>query len=355
MPMVSNRFNIVGSVMTGSTAGHSYPLLREFMEKRGYVLLENGNPDILISINHNERVYDSFIRHGGSPTRAFLIRFEPESVFPLQYRKSTIRKYIDVITPGSVADWALGKGFVGWPYTYNINPNTPVASDPPFGSVLAENTKSDLFSLENWLTRPIPVTMIAANKVSPLNAANYPVRRRIAKEMSPDILSVFGPLWNESLFTKLRHRVAVGGINLKQGVFPSPLGIYGGLFSKYQTAKGTVLDKHSVGRQTKFSLVVENSNTYVSEKLLDALVCGSIPIYVGPSLHDVGLPDDISIPSLGSTPDIMRILENTDEETVARILESIPVFLNSSLFSNLWTASPVYEKIADRISKILND
>ena len=257
--------------MVGPTASDSYPILREALESHGLGLQTLGTPNFLISINHNRKQYAQFVNGGGSPSRAILIRLEPESVYTLEYKTSSTDKYADVITPGAVNDWSRGNGFVGWPYSYNLNPNIPSDSDPTLESILSTVPDSSLFTFENWVLRPITIAMIAANKVSPLNAANYSVRRRIAKELNPGLLSVYGPLWNDPFSAKLRHRIAVGVINLRQGVLPNISGIYGSLFSKYPTSQGIVSDKHIVGRQTKFSLVVENSNTYVSEKLFDDL------------------------------------------------------------------------------------
>ena len=174
--------------------------------------------------------------------------------------------------------------------------------------------------------------MVAANKVNPILNANYPLRRRMAKEMRGPELEVFGPLWTDKLSEKIRRRLAVAAANLCYGVVPNPISIYGNLFTKYPSAHGAVTGKHVILQETKFSLVIENSNAYVSENFLDAIINGSIPIHFGPCLSAVGLPSAIAIRAPRNPNELSLIIGKIDWERVESTLFAIREFIHRDLF-----------------------
>ena len=56
-------------------------------------------------------------------------------------------------------------------------------------------------------------------------------------------------------------------------VLPQPgQTLYGNLFTKYKPIIGVIPNKHSIIQKYKFSLVIENSSDYCSEKLFDAII-----------------------------------------------------------------------------------
>ena len=348
--MTRKTVNIVSSVEDRPGTRGPSSTLSEYLQKNGLLTTQDSTPNFLVSINHNPVQYQKFITEVGRPNGAVLIRLEPESVYPLQYKKSVMNGYGLVITPGSVQDFLNAEKFVGWPYQYNLNPTRPNPSDPTLNSILEDPARHELFKLENWKTRPRKLVMIAGNKVSPIKDANYSVRRKLAKELPNKDLEVYGPLWSGSLRKKIYHRLAVTVANLRNGIVPHPLSIYGNLLTRYPTAHGIVADKHLVLQETKFSLVVENSNNYVSEKVIDAMINGSIPIYVGPNLGKVGLPAGMAIHSSGKPEEIVQILESLDSNTIDSILKSMEAFFAGPIFWGTWTESAVYEKISRQIA-----
>jgi hypothetical protein len=342
--------SIVGSAKSNPGDENPYLMLCEFLEAEGLTPTVDSGSDFLVAINHNQRMYEEFIHGGGHHDRAVLIRLEPESVFPLQYKSKTTNKYGLIITPGSVLDHKTSESFVGWPYKYNLNPAQPDISDPSLLSILNDPAWRNLFNLESWEARPKRMTMIAANKVSPLKNANYLMRRKLASQLPLQALEVYGPLWTDKISVKIYHRLAVAMANFRQGIFANPISIYGNLFRKYPAARGTVPNKHVVLRETQFSLVVENSNSYVSEKIIDAIINGAIPIYIGPDLRDVGLPINIAIQSTGSPKEIIEITETLDSSEIETILIAMRDFFGSSSFLDFWTERCVYQKVSAQIA-----
>lgn len=344
---------IVGSAviqLNGTGNEHPNPKLLKFLQAEGFEEAKESHPDFLLAINHNQKMYESFITNGGEPKRAVLIRLEPEAVFPKQYKSSVKEKYGLIITPGAISELNDSSYEIGWPYQFHLNPVSPQDSDPALESILDDSQRQMLYQLENWRVRPITLSMVAANKVSPLMSTNYSLRRKLASRIPKNLIQIYGPLWNDGVLIKVHHRLAVMVSALRQGTLPSPIGIYGNLFKRYPSTLGSVKDKHLVLQQSKFSLVVENTNSYVSEKLFDAMLNAAIPIYVGPKLEDVGLPSQIAIQCTGNPQEIAEIVRTINEEDAEAILNAMREFFKTPLFRDSWSESSVYQKIASQIS-----
>jgi hypothetical protein len=339
---------------SGITLREAIPLFFDSFDSELFTLTNIPNGEFLVTFNHNAKLYRRFLSFGGQPDRAVLIRLEPESVFPAQYGSRVTGKYGLVISPGSSRKPPENFLRIGWPYQYHLNPAHPESSDPSLVEILGADNRQVIFNIENWSKRNHLLSMVAANKVSAIPAANYSLRRKLARSLPPNVLEVYGPLWKGSLFSKVQHRLAVLYATLKQGSFPNIREIYGNLFQTYGTAKGIIENKHTLLQDSKFSLVVENSNSIVTENIFDAIKNAAIPIYIGPDMSEVGLPSDISIPVADSAGDILKIIQSMDSSSVGRYLSSMYAFLESELFWTNWEAGAVYRRLATEIVGYMN-
>jgi hypothetical protein len=325
------------------------PEFRDILSAAGIQLSSDTNAKILICVNHNDRVYKEFVKNGGIVKNAILIRLEPDAVYPKQYTKNIESKYGLIISPGTVG---LPR-FFRWPYKYHLNPAKPDELDPSLLEILGKNLASSLFSYENWIKRENLLTMVASNKVSPVRSANYALRRELARTLPASDLSVYGGLWTESIGIKARHRIAVLVAAIKQGTIPNFAQIYGNLFLKYSTAKGQIEDKHELLKQSKFSLVIENSNQIITEKIFDSLINGCIPIYVGGNLKCGKLPPLLAYQMDGSAAKITKLIHNYSKEEIELKLGRTLEFLMSADFLDNWLDSKVYEKIGLEVSEYI--
>ena len=317
--------------------------LLSILQLSNFELTFDAKSQYLLAIDHNKSAYKNFISGGGTPERAFLLRLEPPSVFPAQYRQSIEKRYGTIFTPGSIIQ--KSEDFVGWPYQIHADPNSPAES-----RVRIEGLRlPSQIDYKAWANREIFLTMVAANKVSPALGRGYALRRKFARSLKTSDFHLFGLLWHDSLRLKLRHRLAVSYFAIRQGTMPNLASIYGDLFFKYPRSLGAVEDKHMVLKNSKFSLVIENSDTYVSEKLFDSLINGSIPIYFGPKLGDARLPDGIAIQYGGPPDKIVDFLSGMSEIDIQHKLQAMSRFLNSDNFKNDWFEANVYENIASLI------
>ena len=162
--------------------GKACALIR-LLNNGGYELTTNQKAEFLIAIDHNRGIYNKFLANGGSPSRSILIRLEPPSVFPSQYKASIFKKYARVISPGSLDLLDSNTLKYGWPYEYHMNPNFPQNSDPSLSSVLDIPKDEINLLIQKWQDRQILLTMIASNKVSATRSENYSLRRRVALEL----------------------------------------------------------------------------------------------------------------------------------------------------------------------------
>lgn len=346
---MSKVFTITGSAKKESADKNQCPEISKNLCKSGLTESQDAAFGNLISINHNAKVYRKFIKSGGDSRKSVLIRLEPYSVYPLQYRKNLESKYGLILSPGNINYGLRSFEFIGWPYKFHLNPSKPVSSESNILDLLPEILSSDIFTESNWLKRQDKMVMIASNKVSPTSKSNYGLRRKIASTLPTDKLDLYGDMWRISNLKKVIYRVKVGWYATRSGFFPNLLELYGDFFKSFPTYKGQVENKHSMLQKYRFSLVVENDTNYISEKLIDSILNGTIPIYVGPKMSSVYLPENIYISSDGSFEHLNSITESITVETATKMLESIANFLNSDSFVNNWISENVYEKISKKI------
>jgi hypothetical protein len=329
--------------------------LEEALSRLDYEISNSPNSDFLINLNHNSRSYRNFLTMGGSSEKSFLVLLEPRSVYPSQYKPNNLAKYKSVISPGNPKFNMKNGDFIGWPYKFNINPSKPGNDEEPLIGYISKQLTEGTHSYESWADRKINCSMIAANKVSPNKVNQYGLRRFFAKNMSPEDLEVFGPLWNTPIFGKIVNRIITFVAAFKSGYIPHLSSCFGNVFWNYRSAHGEVDNKHDILLDSKFSLVIENSQDYVSEKLFDAIINGSIPIYFGPDLSSVGLPPNLAIITNPQIESIKEIIHEMNPEKVKIMLDEMKIFLASERFQNSWNLESVYWKIATEFHKSVGD
>ena len=324
--------------------------LRAF-QKSSFHISDLNESDILISINHSNSLYKSFMESGKTKKHCVLIRIEPYSVFPAQYSKRITDKYGLIISVG-YKESDEGKYFyVGFPYSSLPNPNAQLTNGTSARQIIESEGFEELFTLNHWLNRKILISLIASNKVSATSKNNYSLRRDLAYSFPMHTLNVYGGLWDANFLKKLDHRLRVAIHAIRNRTFPNPLSIYGSFFRRYKNFIGKLENKQSFVKDSKFSLIVENSNDKVTEKLFDALINGSIPIYYGPKLETMGIPGHKISLAGDNTKYIEEKVANISDQEVTLILIEIKRFLTSQSFLDYWTEESVYQKIIEKIQK----
>jgi hypothetical protein len=325
------------------------------MNSQGFSLSKDLPANFLISMNYSKSDYTSFIRLGGSSSHAALVLLEPQAVYPLQYRNRILRKYSLILRPGNPARYEKTEDFIGWPYEVNLNPLTPGSEKTSLEEIVLKNSKMGLFDFKNWDDRPQFITLINSNKVSASRVENYSLRRRFAHYIDPKYLSVYGDLWNSTFWRKFRHRLEVLFFSLRYRQIPNLRNVYGQLFWKYPAAKGLITDKQNVLQKSKFSIVIENDPSYVSEKVFDSMINGCIPLYLGPKISNDLVPLNAFITLPAEPQQLLDILGSHKPEEIEAILKSIHNFVKSTQFTSTWGKDAVFAKLGKEISNHFGD
>jgi hypothetical protein len=326
---------------------------RQEFDSRNLKLTTNPNADYLVLFNHVPDVYKRYLKSGGSFKKSVLVRFEAETIFPKQYSKKLVAKYGLVISPGR-SERNPDCTVIGWPYEVNFNPLYPNDQRNSIRDVLMSEGFSERFKIKNWSERRIAVSMILSNKVSPVKSSQYGLRRTLARTASRTDLEIYGELWNDPFSKKMHHRIAVFVSSLKQGSIPNLKSIAEGLFSQYSAARGPIKNKHEVLRQSKYTLIIENSKEVMTEKFFDAIINGCIPIYFGPNLKSMEIPDNLAIVTEGDWKDIEMQINETNPQLIQRQLDSMLDFLTHENFLENWDYDHVMKKISQRIIGYFN-
>lgn len=347
-------------ILAGTASSHlstraQFKDLVEELGLLGFTALPDFPSRYYISVNHNPRMYRRFIKHGGRPDNSVLIMLEPQAVYPSQYSKRVQKKYSLVLAPGKLSCLSGLCDFIPWPYSVHSNPAMPTEEFFSLRSVVKANLENGLFEVTNWSSRDNFLVMINANKVSPIKEENYTLRRKYARGVDASYLCVFGDLWNSSIISKLIHRIAVTFFALKSGKLPNLFHVYGQLHWRYKSSKGKIQDKSQTLRNSKFSLVIENDENYISEKIFDSLINGCIPVYHGPKDINKIIGDGLFLPLPLSPRDLILNLESMSEEQIGRYLENMKDFVTSEDFLNIWEKNIVYSRIANLIRENIGD
>ncbi len=343
-----------GSIPIDYSSGNYGEFNNQFLralQKSSFHISDLNEADILISINHSNSLYKSFMKSGKTKKHCVLIRIEPYSVFPAQYSKRITDKYGLIISVG-YKESDEGKYFyVGFPYSLLPNPNAQLTKGTSARQIIESEEFEELFTLNHWLNRKILISLIASNKVSATAKNNYSLRRDLAYSFSIHRLNVYGGLWDANFLKKLDHRLRVAIHAIRNRTFPNPFSIYGSFFRRYKNFIEKLENKQSFVKDSKFSLIIENSNDKVTEKLFDALINGSIPIYYGPKLETMGIPGHKISLDGDNSKYIEEKVANISDQEVTTILIEIKRFLTSQSFLDYWTEESVYQKISEKIQK----
>jgi hypothetical protein len=87
----------------------------------------------------------------------------------------------------------------------------------------------------------------------------------------------------------------------------------------------------------KYSLVIENSHEYVSEKLIDAILAKTVPLYIGANLEKLNIPPNIAYTCEAQIDSVAEAMERllSDSKLCKAILDNGQAFLKSRHFKKM--------------------
>jgi len=330
------NINILGSNCSydqGTIQGEGWNTLIAGLESSGAKLFFNDMSletyDLIISFDHYRWMEDIFSKVYVPINKRILIIQEPEVVLPRMYKTFILSLYGNVFAGSS--DWAERLGVKSFEYPLDISPATSL----------------------NISERNIDTAMIQSNKFSCVNGEQYSLRRailKLAKEKNYKI-ELYGSGWNRryiaDFVTVSKYlRAILGDVQLDKFTLP-----YKHLGSVYPNYKGKIENKIDLLGNVKKNIVIENSSTYVSEKLIDSIRSGCIPFYVGPNLTKYGIPNSVAVLCEASPEGILDRLTSITNEKLIEIQIEGHNFLNSKEIRN-WSAPVQVNKLLQCINAV---
>jgi hypothetical protein len=241
--------------------------LRNYLASRDLNVLDNEkSADIFVAIDHTDSELPLLKARKKLGKYSVLFRSEPKCVLPESYKEEIENLYDVIISFGKPETIERS---LHWPQYW---------------------LKEELFELKDEL-RSQSTVLINANKLNLSKFELYTLRRKCAVEI--DSIDLFGESWNVSVISKIKTLM----IEILKDPVPHLLSMRHHVPYWFRNWPKTIapISKQNVLSTYKYTLVIENERTYMSEKLFDALIAGCIPIYVGPSVADYGIPRDLVV------------------------------------------------------------
>lgn len=267
-------------------------------------------------------------------SKRMLVRVEPRSVHPRQYRNKWANQF--------------GKILVLSPHqkTSDTDEIWMGGHLPTRAAVLAHVQSS------SRIEKAEHIGMINENKSSAVKGNLYTLRGNAIRALSKAGFKtdVGGVSWDNSLFWHIMNSIRSVAYAISQGcpphwsAFRRPLREGPNL-----RLHGRVDSQIEFLAQYQFALVIENEATYVSEKILNAIMAHSIPIYVGPKLESIGLPGELALQASPTPSAILKTLTEFDTKKQTAILESGREWITSDSTIDRWGITPGFERLLLRV------
>lgn len=203
--------------------------------------------------------------------------------------------------------------------------------------------------------RPLFSCLINANKRFKETLENDLYTERIQvirwyEKNAPEYFELYGLGWDKfppaySAWDKLARGLSILNSRLSRSApFPS--------------YRGEVPDKASVLRQARFSFCFENSRdipNYITEKMLDSLVAGCVPIYWGANNVQDHVPPNCFIDRrlFVNTEAVHQYLTTINDESYHRYQKNIKAFLGSEL-AQRFSSAKIVKTVVDHICNDLH-
>jgi hypothetical protein len=199
--------------------------------------------------------------------------------------------------------------------------------------------------------------MLLANKFSADRSENFSLRRRIVKYAmrTGDRIDIIGHHWERPWRRQFKTVVGDAITVSKAGRLPK---IRSQDFVTLRESQGgvrylgSVVDKFAALRGYEYSLVTENSLKWTTEKLVDSVVAGCVPFYVGASMKEIGLPEGICIECEPDASAVWSAMRNVTASRSDEVREAGRDFLRDPS-SQEWQNSVVFRQLGESVAKVI--
>jgi hypothetical protein len=266
----------------------SGPTAKSVFEMHGaWVTADMNLADAVVLLDMDKSTIDQIIKFNVEPEKCILIRSEPLCVLPENYDLVLLSRIGLIIESGAspARNGVVVKRGQFWPES---DPNT------------LQVKKIERFVVVN------------SNQLSLVKGELYSLRRECIQKIEQ--IDLFGNGWEVGNFHKLKITLFYLWRCVRFGIRPQFRSLKF-FFSRPKHYGGALNNKLGEMAKYKFALVIENSLDHITEKLFDAFFAKCIPIYIGPSVADYGIPSDLVIqaePTLEGVLNAMKLASKTD-------------------------------------------
>lgn len=298
----------------------------------GYLALEHSNKNLIQASRQIPR------------SNRVLIALEPEAVTPAQHSQPVRNKYGLTLVQSplqrkSSDDLLIRMGYL-----------------PP---------KADLLKLMDKHARPTDrrakrIAVINENKFSFVRRNNYGTRRRLMREIAGlgTHVVLAGRGWDGSVWWRVNRQIRAFAHCILSGSIPRFKNFSVRSMAKFSNVSlvGRVESELDFISQSRFNLVIENDPDYLSEKLFNAVMGGSVPIYIGPALSLFDIPNNVAIqvPPDVSGITLLKILQEKSDIQLDEIVSNGRRWLTSQSVMVDWLHDSSFDRIANQLDEYFN-
>jgi len=279
------------------------------------------DPDALICVDYN-RSSEPFLSEAqarGIPK--VLIKQEPTVVQPQHGKTKTLKRFELIVSRGRANERPQFNTFQEW----------------------------DTSRIDNQV-RLRRTVAISANKWSMIRGELYSLRRRAYSELEG--VDVFGPGWNRSQVQEFNVIAKEAIIALSNGHVPYFRNLKWSL-KQPKSYLGVAESKSKVLSGYEVSLVIENSEGYMSEKLMDCILSGTIPVYVGERADHFGIPENLVIQAEPNMESIKSSISRALKIDGSQFRIEAKAWIQSPGVKDNWEHFSVTKKMLEHIQAFL--
>jgi hypothetical protein len=264
--------------------------------------LTEETPDAALFFNHQPNALELAEAEGVPLHRRVLIALEPFSTLPSMYQQRAIRRYGLRFAPSPIWARKLQAETFTWPQRIEIPPGSRRTVD-----------------CSKYLA-----TIIAGDKRSSSRDSLYGLRREVIRSSNSSgvAIALAGPGWDRPMWSRLKQAARESlRWSAQARAWPDLRETFSCLGKPSVDYFGVVPAKSEFLRKAPIAIVIENTLDYVSEKLVDAVLAGVCPVYVGPALEPFGFPEEICVhaePSPTGVLAAVRLAQRDPEVVIER-------------------------------------
>lgn len=254
------------------------------LETQGVQILPSrasSNNAIFVAVEHHPKTF-SRVREPIPPERRVLVCVEPFVVNPIQFSDKVRARYGHVISISS----GLGPGQVDTLWD---------------GGHLGALDEVRQFAIESAhaARQPGSVSMLNANKFSAVPGSLYGKRFQVISDIAdldvPTYLGGHG--WNNPYKSQLTQVAYTSALSIRTGIMPLLSELKQRNVRKLPKVRfiAQVASAAEFFRGFEFGIAIENQSGYFTEKALNVMLGGAIPLYLGCDPTKFGIPKDAII------------------------------------------------------------